>query len=120
MPEDEATPDEKRVLDLYNQRERLASFAVSDVQSRLTATLRALGDPHLVRATVEPCRVKSYARLKQKAERFGWTIEEAINKAQDLIGFRLVCDNLQDVRRASELIGLRGPGAGEGRSRAKP
>lgn len=53
---------------------------------------------------VEPCRIKSFARLKRKAERFGWTVEEAINKAQDFIGFRLVCDNLQDVRRASELI----------------
>jgi ppGpp synthetase/RelA/SpoT-type nucleotidyltranferase len=104
IQDSESNPGEKRALDLYSQRERLASIAVSDVQDRITATLRALGDPHLVRATVEPCRIKSFARLKQKAERFGWTIEEAIDKAQDFIGFRLVCDNLQDVRRASQLI----------------
>lgn len=46
IQDSESNPGEKRALDLYSQRERLASIAVSDVQGRITATLRALGDPH--------------------------------------------------------------------------
>jgi len=104
IQQNEPETDERRALDLYSQRTRLAAFAVKDVEDRITATFRALGDPHLVRGTIESFRIKSLDRLKQKAGRRGWTLLQAIEKAQDFIGFRLVCDNLQDVRRASDLI----------------
>jgi ppGpp synthetase/RelA/SpoT-type nucleotidyltranferase len=48
--------------------------------------------------------IKSYERLLAKAVRRGWTIEEAIRTAQDFVGFRVVCNNLQDVKRTTDLL----------------
>ena len=43
IQQNEPETDERRALDLYSQRTRLAAFAVKDVEDRITATLRALG-----------------------------------------------------------------------------
>jgi ppGpp synthetase/RelA/SpoT-type nucleotidyltranferase len=103
LPVAEAPADDENQV-LYSKARHLATFAVKEIEDRIQRALRALGDPCLVRATFESPRIKSYDRLVEKAIRHGWTIEKAIRTAQDFIGFRVVCNNLQDVKRATDLL----------------
>ncbi len=66
--------------------------------------LAALGDPYLVRGRVDSHRIKRPESIKRKAKRKKWTFDEALEKATDLVGYRLICNNLQDVERASDLL----------------
>jgi ppGpp synthetase/RelA/SpoT-type nucleotidyltranferase len=98
-------PTDSDVL-AYERIRALADVAVQTVGKRIDDALRRLGDPYLVRGQVTEPRIKNVASLKRKAtaKQFQWTFEEALTKAQDLVGFRLVCNNLQDVLRASDLL----------------
>lgn len=75
-----------------------------DVHQRIERAVDELGDPYLIRAQLSRPRIKSASSLRRKAQEQGWTFEQALSKAQDLVGFRLVCHNLQDVRRVVDLI----------------
>lgn len=91
-------------LQLYEKYERLAKYAIDDIQLRIKKAVGSLGDPYLVRAHLDKPRIKSALRLARKAENKGWSFKEALSKAQDLVGLRLVCHNLQDVRRAADVL----------------
>jgi ppGpp synthetase/RelA/SpoT-type nucleotidyltranferase len=88
----------------YLRHHRLASLVLSDVSRRLTDAVGALGDPYLTRAKLAEPRIKSLASLARKARERKWTVVEAIRKAQDFVGLRLVCNNLQDSRRVADLL----------------
>jgi putative GTP pyrophosphokinase len=96
-------PTEPDVL-AYEKTKVLADVAIQIVGKRVEEALRQLGDPYLVRAQVTERRIKSPASLKRKARQHKWTFEQALKQAQDLIGFRLVCNNLQDVLRGADLL----------------
>jgi ppGpp synthetase/RelA/SpoT-type nucleotidyltranferase len=72
--------------------------------TRTSSALQELADPYLVRARVEDPRIKSLASLKRKARSRKWTLADAIERATDLVGHRVVCNNLQDVRRIADLL----------------
>jgi ppGpp synthetase/RelA/SpoT-type nucleotidyltranferase len=91
-------------LTVYEKYRDLANVAIEAIETSIQNALRDLGDPYLVRAALDSFRIKSFDRLKQKAARFRWTIDQACKKAQDFIGFRVTCNNLQDVRRARDLL----------------
>jgi ppGpp synthetase/RelA/SpoT-type nucleotidyltranferase len=88
----------------YEQARLLAEIAESDLRGRVVRALRSLGDPNLVRATLAESRIKELDSLRRKARRNGWRREEALRNAPDFVGLRIVCNNLQDVRRAADLI----------------
>jgi ppGpp synthetase/RelA/SpoT-type nucleotidyltranferase len=88
----------------YIRAVRLARALQDDLEKRLKDILIGLGDPYLVRAQVVPSRIKSENSLQAKADEKAWTLEQAITDAGDFVGFRVVCNNLQDVARASALI----------------
>lgn len=96
----------------YDRVARLSEHAVRDVTERIEDAVRALGDKNLVRAELVAPRIKSKRSLLRKARQRGWTRDEALSRAPDLVGFRLVCHNLQDASRAADLleISLRGAG----------
>jgi putative GTP pyrophosphokinase len=73
--------------------------------SHLREALAALGDPYLVRASEpDPPRIKPLQSIKRKAKRKRWTFEQALERVNDLVGHRFVCNNLEDVERAVELL----------------
>lgn len=88
----------------YAKAIRLAEALRADLDKRLRQALKDLGDPFLVRAQIEPSRTKEQASLERKADEKGWTLKQAITEAWDFIGFRIVCNNLQDVERAAQVI----------------
>jgi ppGpp synthetase/RelA/SpoT-type nucleotidyltranferase len=86
----------------YEQARLLAEIAESDLRGRVVRALRSLGDPNLVRATLAKSRIKELDSLRRKARRN--RREEALRNAPDFVGLRIVCNNLQDVRWAADLI----------------
>src|SRR5260370_3129254 len=105
---DNDNPNPKHPLptdeEAYAQAYELARLARGDLKRQLVSALRKLGDPHLIRARVARSRIKTLASLRRKAAEHGWSIPAALANARDVIGFRIVCNNLQDARRAQELL----------------
>lgn len=93
--------DFERTYEAIQQR---AGAALPGIQDRIKRLLGGLGDPYLVRAKVESPRVKSDQSLARKAQSHGWDLDEAITTTSDFIGFRIVCNNLQDVARCADLL----------------
>jgi putative GTP pyrophosphokinase len=97
--------EEKPALS-YDDAVRLATIAESQVKGALVKALAELGSPELVRGRLDEPRVKSQSSLDRKAKERRWTSQQAIEQCEDLLGMRMVCNNLQDVRRAADLIEL--------------
>jgi hypothetical protein len=91
-------------IQLYSQRVRLATLAVSDIEECIQEALRSTGDPYLVRGAIESVRIKSLERAEQKALHFGWTVADALSHIQDFVSFRVVCNNLQTLTARSTCL----------------
>lgn len=88
----------------YRRAVQLAENVANQMERVLSTALRRLGNPDLVRAALGKPRTKELASLARKAVDRKWTIEEAIEKCGDFIGFRIVCNNLQDAARVADLV----------------
>lgn len=69
----------------------------------------SIEDKTLVRAEVRNVRPKELSELERKAEKKGWSASEALTHCGDLIGGRVVCNNVEDVYRFTELLKERLP-----------
>lgn len=69
----------------------------------------AIEDRRLVRAELRSLRVKSASSLSRKAKANGWSPEDAVNHCGDLVGARVVCNNVEDAFRFVELLKERLP-----------
>ena len=82
--------------------------ALERAAKRLHALLREvvgrIEDKELVRAEFDDVRAKELPSLKRKAKREGWGPEEALTICNDLVGGRVVCNNVEDVYRFAELL----------------
>jgi putative GTP pyrophosphokinase len=90
--------------DRYNSHLPLLNEALRIFGERLADAFGHLGDPYLVRARIEGRRIKPLTSVSRKARRKGWGFAEALEKCPDLVGFRVVCNNLQDIRRSADLL----------------
>ncbi len=68
--------------------EPLAQMALAHVSEKIDRAVSSLGDPYLMRAVIGPARIKT---IPEHCAPF--------LRTPDLVGHRLVCNNLQDVRR---------------------
>ena len=75
-----------------------------EAQGVLRRLLGGVRNAHLVRAHLRESRVKSLSSIRRKAQRNGWVEEDAIRNTSDLVGFRIVCNNLEDLQRIKDLI----------------
>ncbi|MFA7281948.1 MAG: hypothetical protein WC100_17830 [Sterolibacterium sp.] len=91
----------RREGDLTRVLQRLTSL-LRDVEARIE-------DKTLVRARLLAYRVKSLESLQRKARKNKWKGEDAFAHCPDLIGARVVCNNLEDVYRFAELLRERLP-----------
>lgn len=66
--------------------------------------LSRIEDKRLVRAKIRCQRVKSFDRVRRKAEAQGLKPAEACLSISDLVGIRVVCSTVEDVYRFRELI----------------
>jgi ppGpp synthetase/RelA/SpoT-type nucleotidyltranferase len=83
---------------------RLAKIAQEQVVEAIARARAELGSPELVRGRMDEPRVKSQSSINRKAKERGWTGDQAVRECEDLLGLRMVCNNLQDVERAADLI----------------
>lgn len=70
----------------------------------LESVIATIEDKTLVRAEVRGVRIKEIASLQRKAESNGWDADQALSHSSDLIGGRVVCNNVEDVHRFAELL----------------
>ncbi len=70
----------------------------------LTTLLWHIGQSHLVRARITEQRVKSLTSIERKAQRNSWPESETLDRLTDLVGFRIVCNNLEDVHRIKDAL----------------
>jgi hypothetical protein len=77
--------------------------AERDVSGLVAQAISQIGNPFLVRSTVDSTRVKALRSVVKKCERKGLRPDEIIGLS-DLVGIRVVCANLEDVERLVELV----------------
>ncbi len=88
----------------YKSLEPILRRCRAELKRIIIAQLRRIQNPELVRIRLTEARVKSLASLWGKAQKREWKVQEILNEIKDLIGFRIVCANIEDVRRIKELL----------------
>ena len=94
----------------YERRMPGLEHACRRLRSILFEVVAAIEDKTLVRAEVRSVRLKDYPSIARKAAAKRWTAKEALLACSDLIGGRVVCNNVEDVYRFAELLKERLPG----------
>ena len=79
------------------------------LQSILREVVTKIDNKKLVRASPPIVRIKELCSLRRKSESNGWDANEALSCCDDLIAGRVVCNNVEDVYRFSELLKERLP-----------
>lgn len=79
---------------------RVESF----LRKRIDHVMHKIDDPKLVRAQLPEFRIKEPDSLARKAQQREWWPDRALWCAEDLIGARVVCNNIEDVYRFRELL----------------
>ncbi len=90
--------------EMYEQQLSTLQRAEHRIHSILGEVVARIEDKALVRAEVRSVRIKSLSSLERKAVASGWKAEEAFSACSDLIGGRVVCNNIEDVYRFAELL----------------
>jgi ppGpp synthetase/RelA/SpoT-type nucleotidyltranferase len=88
---------------IYTGLQDLLRTAERDVSGLVAQAISQIGNPFLVRSTVDSTRVKALRSVLKKCERKGLRPDEIIGLS-DLVGIRVVCANLEDVERLVELV----------------
>jgi ppGpp synthetase/RelA/SpoT-type nucleotidyltranferase len=88
----------------YQRRYPALCRAKKRLQIILTTTAEAIDDRQLVRAAIVNIRIKQPDSIKAKAKQRRWKYDDAITNCPDLIGARVVCNNVEDVYRFAELL----------------
>lgn len=94
---------------IYEQKKPVLDRAKDRLMSLLTKVVSTIEDKKLVRAHVLRVRVKELSSLQRKVQENEWKPDEALSRCGDLIGGRVVCNNIEDVYRFAELLKERLP-----------
>ena len=97
--------------EIYEERNSALQQAARRLHSILREVVTRIEDKTLVRAEVRSVRIKGLSSLERKATAKGWKAEEALSACSDLIGGRVVCNNIEDVYRFAELLKEQPPSA---------
>ena len=70
----------------------------------LSGLLGEIQSAHFIRAQLRESRAKTLDSIRRKARKNDWREDEAITRTTDLVGFRIVCSNREDIGRTKDLI----------------
>lgn len=90
--------------EIYGSKRPALLCAKKRLKSILESISNEIEDKDLVRAKVTKVRIKCFEGVQQKADKHGWNTSEALSLCKDLVGGRVVCNNIEDVRRFVELL----------------
>ena len=93
-----------KIREIYSDRTPVFRRAENRLRSILESVVAKIEDKTLVRAEVRGVRIKPLLSLQRKAESSGWEVNQALSLCGDLIGGRVVCNNVEDVHRFAELL----------------
>ena len=74
------------------------------VRTHLRELLGQVSKAHLMRAKIDSARVKTLESTESKVRRLGLEGPNALHDINDLVGVRIVCNNLEDIERIKDLI----------------
>lgn len=94
----------KELRRLYNDKMPAFQRAKKKLRQNLNKVVKSIEDRDLVRAKVVGLRIKDFDSFRSKVMRKSWSAEESMAVCSDLVGGRVVCNNVEDVRRFAELL----------------
>ncbi|MBM4308990.1 MAG: hypothetical protein FJ123_19860 [Deltaproteobacteria bacterium] len=94
----------KKFLDEYEARCNEFQDTLEQITSLLRLRLGQLAARTGVRGRITESRVKRPAKVWENVTRAGLTAAEAFTRVEDLIGIRIVCNNLSDIPPIVEMI----------------
>ena len=94
----------KKFLKEYEERRNEFQDTLEQITSLLRLRLGQLAARIGVRGRITESRVKRPAKVWENATRTGLTDVEAFTRVEDLIGIRIVCNNLSDIPLLVEMI----------------
>lgn len=95
-------------LNKYNELRETFQSALSQLRDLLSLRLQQLRMTEGTRARIVDARVKRPAKIWKKAVRLGFTASKALNKIVDVLGIRIVCNNLSDTESVINMIKYQG------------
>lgn len=90
--------------DEYKAIQPSLNKALSELKRLIKTQLRKIDNPRLVRIRLTEGRIKTIESLLSKAKKNKWKQKDILRKARDIIGVRIVCANIEDIRRIKELL----------------
>ena len=94
----------KELERLYGEKRPALGRAKARLGKTLREVIGSIEDRELVRAELRSVRIKEFESFRAKVLRKGWSACEALSVCSDLVGGRVVCNNVEDVRRFAELL----------------
>ena len=94
----------KEFSDKYNELRETFQSELNQLRDLLSLRLQRLRMTEGTRARIVDARVKRPMKIWKKAVRFGFTASKALNKIVDVLGIRIVCNNLSDAESVINMI----------------
>ena len=88
----------------YKSLKPILRKCLAELKHIIIRQLRKIENPGLVRIRLTEARVKSLISLWRKAQKKNWKVKAILKEVRDLVGFRIVCSNLEDIHRIKELL----------------
>ena len=92
------------IQETYERRYPALRQAEERLRSILESVVAAIEDKTLVRAEVRKVRIKEVPSIQRKIEGTGWDPDQILSRCEDLVGGRVVCNNVEDVYRFAALL----------------
>ncbi len=102
LPMKKQIPNE--FLDSYNNRVETFRSELRQLKDLLRLRLQQLKRTEGTRARVEDARVKRPAKIWKKAVKYSYSASKALNKIVDILGIRIVCNNLLDTESVINML----------------
>jgi putative GTP pyrophosphokinase len=94
----------KEFLDNYNNLLETFQSELSQLKKLLRLRLQQLKRTEGTRARIVDARLKKPAKIWKKAVSLGFSASKAFNKIVDVLGIRIVCNNLSDTESVINMI----------------
>lgn len=94
----------KEFLDNYNNLVETFQSVLSQLKDLLRLRLQQLKRTEGTRAPIVDGRVKKPTKIWKKAIGLGFSASNALNKIVDVLGIRIVCNNLSDTESVINMI----------------
>ena len=96
--------DMSEIQESYKKQKPVLRRTAKRLRSMLKEVVKTIEDKALVRAELSRVRIKDLSSLRRKAETNGWPTNQALFLCSDLVGGRVVCNNVEDTYRFAELL----------------